>query len=190
MVRDRFVMGIHDPSVKQKLQLISDLSLDKAVTIARQNEQVLSQMRAQQQSARVVSEASTRSTGRYAKHPTTRRQRAPPPPHQRPQTTGHSTKCDRCGYSAHATDRRCPAAGQKCNTCNRRGHFAAVCKAARQTHAAASEVCDDRPSGSFLGTVDCTTSNNACLAQSAPLQNRHGGRRHRHLRRDVASDER
>ena len=171
MVRDRFVMGIHDPSVKQKLQLISDLSLDKAVTIARQNEQVLSQMRAQQQSARVVSEASTRSTGRYAKHPTTR-QRAPPPPHQRPQTTGHSTKCDRCGYSAHATDRRCPAAGQKCNTCNRRGHFAAVCKAARQTHAAASEVCDDRPSGSFLGTVDCTTSNNAWYVTLPVWRNR------------------
>ena len=41
MVRDRFVMGINDPLVKQKLQLMgADLSLDKAVTIARQNEQV------------------------------------------------------------------------------------------------------------------------------------------------------
>ena len=50
MVRDRFVMGIHDPLVKQKLQLMAaDLSLDKAVAIACQNEQVTTQMREQLQ---------------------------------------------------------------------------------------------------------------------------------------------
>ena len=50
MVRDRFVMGINDPLVKQKLQLMAaDLSLDKAVSIARQNEQMKTQMREQLQ---------------------------------------------------------------------------------------------------------------------------------------------
>ena len=33
MVRDRFVMGVRDQAVKEKLQLISDLNLDKAMTI-------------------------------------------------------------------------------------------------------------------------------------------------------------
>ena len=33
MVRDRFVMGVRDQAVKQ-LQLITDLSLEKAMTIA------------------------------------------------------------------------------------------------------------------------------------------------------------
>ena len=37
MVRDGFVMGVRDQAVKQKLQLITDLSLDKAMTIARQH---------------------------------------------------------------------------------------------------------------------------------------------------------
>ena len=37
MVRDRFVMGVRDKAVKQELQLITDLSLDKAMTIARQH---------------------------------------------------------------------------------------------------------------------------------------------------------
>ena len=66
MVRDRFVMGINDPLVKQKLQLMAaDLSLDKAVTIARQNEQVKTQMREQLQHTAHVSEA--RAGGRYVK---------------------------------------------------------------------------------------------------------------------------
>ena len=56
MVRDRFVMGIGDPLVKQKLQLMAaDLSLDKAATIARQNEQVKTQMREQLQHTAHVS---------------------------------------------------------------------------------------------------------------------------------------
>ena len=64
MVRDRFVMGIGDPLVKQKLQLMTaDLSLDKAVTIARQNEQVKTQMREQLHHTAHVSEA--REGGRY-----------------------------------------------------------------------------------------------------------------------------
>ena len=66
MVRDRFVMGIGDPLVKQKLQLMAaDLSLDKAVTIARQNEQVKTQMREQLQHTAHVSEA--RAGGRYVR---------------------------------------------------------------------------------------------------------------------------
>jgi len=48
MVRDRFVMGVRDRAVKQKLQLITDPSLDKAMTIARQHEQVKLQMIEQQ----------------------------------------------------------------------------------------------------------------------------------------------
>ena len=66
MVRDRFVMGIGDPLVKQKLQLMTaDLSLDKAVTIARQNEQVKTQMREQLHHTAHVSEA--REGDRYVR---------------------------------------------------------------------------------------------------------------------------
>ena len=43
-VRDRFVVGLQDISVKQKLQLMPDLTLSKAVDIARQHEQVKQQM--------------------------------------------------------------------------------------------------------------------------------------------------
>ena len=79
-----------------------DLSLDKAVTIARQNEQVKTQMREQLQHTAHVSEA--RAGGRYVKD----RRRAEP---QKSQT---AQKCERCSYAQHARDRKCPAAGQKC----------------------------------------------------------------------------
>ena len=66
MVRDRFVIGVRD------LQLITNLSLDKAMTIARQHEQVKLQMREQQlEQDQHVAEAkvspSPRTAGRYTK---------------------------------------------------------------------------------------------------------------------------
>ena len=103
MVRDRFDMGINDPLVKQKLQFMAaDLSINKAVAIAFQNEHVKTQMREQLQHTAHVSE--TRAGGRYVRD----RRRAEP---QKSQTS--KKKCDRCGYAQHARDRECPAAGQK-----------------------------------------------------------------------------
>ena len=118
-------MGINDTLVKQKLQLMAaDLSLDKAVTIARQNEQVKTQMRELLQHTVHVSEA--RAGGRFVKD----RRRAEP---QKSQTA--KKKCERCGYAQHAQDRKCPVPGQKCQkSCNRRGHFASVCRSSMQAY--------------------------------------------------------
>ena len=41
-VRDRIIVGLKDTIVKQKLELIDDLTLDQAITIARQHEQIKS----------------------------------------------------------------------------------------------------------------------------------------------------
>ena len=73
MVRARLVMGMRDQAVKQKLQLITDLSLDKAMTFATSSrQQVKLQMREQQLEqdqhvavARVS--PSPRTAGRYTK---------------------------------------------------------------------------------------------------------------------------
>ena len=66
------MVGVRDQAVKQKLQLITDLRLDKAMTIARQHEQVKLQMREQQlEQDQHVAEArvspSPRTAGRYTK---------------------------------------------------------------------------------------------------------------------------
>ena len=43
LIRDRIVMGIKDTKLSEKLQLGKDLTLDKAVTMIRQSEQVRQQ---------------------------------------------------------------------------------------------------------------------------------------------------
>ena len=65
-------MGVRDQAVKRKLQLITDLSLDKPMTIARQHEQVKLQMREQQleldqYDAEARVSPSPRTAGRYTK---------------------------------------------------------------------------------------------------------------------------
>ena len=91
--------------MKQKLQLITDLSLDKALTIARQHEQVKLQMREQQleQEQHVVEarvSPSPRTAGRYTKpkdgHTASKYR------YSMSRTMNRLTrKCERCGYAEH-----------------------------------------------------------------------------------------
>ena len=43
MIRDRIVVGLRDASIAQRLQMDPDLMLEKAMTLARQNEAVMTQ---------------------------------------------------------------------------------------------------------------------------------------------------
>ena len=43
MIRGRIVIGLRDPNLSMKLQMVSDLSLEKVVTLARQSEAVQQQ---------------------------------------------------------------------------------------------------------------------------------------------------
>lgn len=54
-VRDRFVVGLRDIKLKEKLQLIHDLTLSRALEIARQHEQIKKQIRDQQNKANDLS---------------------------------------------------------------------------------------------------------------------------------------
>ena len=128
MVKDRFVVGVRDQAVKGKLQLITDLSLDKAMSIARQHEQVKLQMREQQLEqdqhvAEVRVSPSPRTAGRYTK-PKDRHTASK----YRYSTTRDRLprKCERWGYAEHLR-------GGSCNKCNAKGHFASVCRSKRNT---------------------------------------------------------
>ena len=77
-------MGINDPSVKQKLQLVTEFSLDKAAMIARQNEQVKTEMRVQLHEQVAAAKIVSR-TGTYA----SRDKRSP---RQKPTSTAKYTK--------------------------------------------------------------------------------------------------
>ena len=43
MIRDQIIVGLRDPNLSMKLQMVPDLTLDKAITLARQSEAVQQQ---------------------------------------------------------------------------------------------------------------------------------------------------
>ena len=137
-VHDRFVVGLRDMAVKQKLQLITDLSLDKAITIARQHEQVKEQLKLQSgspSSSASIPEVSNQ--GYYRRGRGRGRGRGSHRPVTESQGRSHQTQptydfrpegCPRCGKSQHERNQRCPASGAICHYCQARGHFAVVCR--------------------------------------------------------------
>ena len=158
-VRDRFVVGLRDTVVKQKLELIDDLTLDKAVTIARQHEQVKIQLAQQEAQHPEVNEARAQARGQHQGQGAKKKwfQKEPDRKPQGQQAQ-RSQRCDRCGYDSHPQGRRCPASGQVCNKCRKRGHFASVCKGidGKQTDEVSA-----RPKEYFLGTVNDADVNGA-----------------------------
>ena len=151
-VRDRFVIGLKDVTVKLKLQLDSTLTLDKAVQIARQHEQL--KLQSQQQEHSTVNEVHTprgrgRGRGQYrgrvqyqiqgqtqgqSQGQRQSRCQSQQNVHQK-QFNSHqkqhfqppsSSKCSRCaGYHGR---HRCPASGKTCHICKKQGHFAIACR--------------------------------------------------------------
>ena len=114
-VRDRFVIGMKDTQVKQKLQLIPDLTLDRAVLIARQHEQVKEQVR--QQSAEVHEAVQVKGKGRGFRRNFRGcgRGQSHQIPAKRDSNHNMQDRCARCGKN-HPSQ-RCPASGATCHFC-------------------------------------------------------------------------
>ena len=49
--------------------------------------------------------------------------------------SGIPGKCNKCGRNSHQHPNYCPAINSNCNVCNKRGHFARVCRAAARSAA-------------------------------------------------------
>ena len=113
-------MEVRDQAVKRKLQLITDLTLDKAMAIARQHEQVKLHMREQQleqdqHDAEARVSPSPRTAGRYSKP----KDRHTASKYRYSMSRDRLTrKCERCGYAEDLRGGSCPALGQSCNKCN------------------------------------------------------------------------
>jgi hypothetical protein len=146
-VRDRLVIGLRDCRLREKLQLVADLTLEKAITMARQQEQIKEQMKEQRKQLENldISESSS-STDRSQRGRGRGRSRGTAGGRGRGAAgggRGHrragdeslsvqgcaSKNCQKCGYDHGA--KPCPAKGQKCRKCSGRNHFSRMCKAGR-----------------------------------------------------------
>ena len=151
MIRDRLVVGVRDASLSLKLQMDSELTLEKAVSIARQSETIKKQqmeLRGGQPEAKGPHVNAVR-TG--ARRPATHLRQTEPP---RGSMHGRTTnKCTRCGKAPYHERQNCPAKNATCKKCSKIGHFAVECRT-KGVHTVSTEsISDDEV---FLGTIQQT----------------------------------
>ncbi len=122
LIRDRIVVGIANPELSKQLQLITGLTLQKAIDTVRANEDVAKQQEAQRAAqSEATKQTSTSSVDRV---------------YQRSRSkSDRKSDCSRCGEPFHGRE-SCPARRAKCHTCHRYGHYSRMCQSAsdKSTH--------------------------------------------------------
>ena len=140
MIRDRIVVGIRDDYMAERLQIDPELTLDKAISIARQGEMLKKQqptVRIQQHDAVSVKNIDAK------KQPHTKRSSNPV---TRPPRQGDVRKvqqCTRCGRSPPHLKAQCPAREALCRKCSKKRHFQAMCHTGRTVGTINKESEDD-----------------------------------------------
>ena len=130
MICNRLVIGIRDRHLSKRLQLDSELTLEKAKKAIHQNEAVqgqqnmlkgatveLSHSLDRLQAGYGARKESENFQGRSSQHDTGKET------HQRDHNSSKS--CSRCGKAPHVRD-RCPAKDAVCYSCQKKGHFSSV----------------------------------------------------------------
>ncbi|XP_052567584.1 uncharacterized protein LOC128093817 [Culex pipiens pallens] len=123
-LRDQFVAGIHDQSLRKKLLTESTLTFEKACTIAKAYEAALSQNKdmsapsASKMAALHNGGPSRQSKGKQPSRNQSSKSSRPPPMPKKP--------CFRCGRD-HDPD-KCPALDWTCYACGKKGHVSSVCQ--------------------------------------------------------------
>ena len=124
LIRDRIVFGIADNNVRERLLRVPDLTLNKALEIARAAEATQSQLK-QMQNLHEVNAVGKKKEKFFRKKQEEKKKSA--------NGSTQQIDCKFCGRK-HVPDRsKCPAYGQQCNKCGKSNHFAAKCTGGRQT---------------------------------------------------------
>jgi hypothetical protein len=141
-IRDRLVVGLLDSRLKEKLQLLPDLTLTKAMEVARQHEQIkLQNKQGNDDSASASTDEAKLSKTNFSSRGGRGRgglrhsggfSRGKERRKREESRSGQATEaqCGRCGYT-HKSD-NCPAKGQVCRKCKRMNHFSRVCRSRSQ----------------------------------------------------------
>ena len=126
MIRDRLIIGIRDGQLSERLQMESDLTLQKAEKLVRQRAAVSQQQKALK--TPVENKPQLEATKQQRRATRTPQHRLPP---QRTTCTQSRAqpqipKCRRCGKTSHPRQ-HCPARDATCHRCKRQGHYATQC---------------------------------------------------------------
>lgn len=141
-IRDRIVIGLVDMEVSQKLQLEPDLTLEKAINMARQSELIKAQSTTRSPESEVS--AITRKPKQF-KNAERKQSNA------KAKSGQQGNACQRCGR-VHEFG-ACPANGKQCRKCSKKGHFEAMCKTKAVRAVAAANSDSDEGSSWLLGAI-------------------------------------
>ena len=127
-IRNKILQTMNDKQLRREAML-KCLPLDKLLKRADNKEDVERQAREMEKNAR--DDVNRVYEQRKPKKKPARFHAKPPhTPETKPPHSGHAgTQCKYCGYSHGGQRSMCPAAGQLCNFCKKKGHFARVCLA-------------------------------------------------------------
>ncbi|UYV63145.1 hypothetical protein LAZ67_2003289 [Cordylochernes scorpioides] len=122
LIRDRIVVGVRDKALSERMQLDSELTLEKAVKMVRQQEAV----RQQQVDLQRPSPSQKVNQVKFnSKKQSPKQQQQPSRKKEKSAKT--RSRCPKCGGFNHREGQACRAEGQRCNLCSKTGHFANCC---------------------------------------------------------------
>ncbi|UYV61036.1 K02A2.6-like, partial [Cordylochernes scorpioides] len=122
LIRDRIVVGVRDKALSERMQLDSELTLEKAVKMVRQQEAVRQQ---QVDLQRPSTSQKVNQVKFNSKKQSPKQQQQPSRKKEKSAIT--RSRCPKCGGFTHREGQACSAEGQKCNLCSKTGHFANCC---------------------------------------------------------------
>ena len=114
-LRDQLICGLRDPSMQRRVLLeefSASLTLTRVLQVCRAHESSLD-------TAQELSQETDSPQVMAMRRSTYKRTRTNPP--------APSSQCDYCGDGVHPRE-QCKARKQICHNCNKRGHFASVCR--------------------------------------------------------------
>lgn len=184
MMLDKVVQGIRHKPTRDRLELMTNLTLSEAIKIARRQELIVNQekeVNEVQKSSRDVRTHSSNNRGRGRGN--SYRSRGNSRGHENSNKgrenshrgrgnndkggySNRGQKCSRCGFTYHKYG-TCPAIRRECKLCKRIGHFESMCRQKkRQDEISYNISCDyeednDSSGDYYVGTVTCNDKNDA-----------------------------
>ena len=169
LLRDRIVVGLQDASLSEKMQLDKNLTLTKAIQMARQSEEIRCQpsdLRGHANSSKIAVDAMHFKKSKQLRSKFRELPQGQQKPFKKPiQTKGGYKSCNKCGKSPSHPASQCPAKDVECHNCRKRGHYGRVCRSASSVNAVAEDTGELHDADRlFLGTMTSEVSEGPWMA--------------------------